>query len=80
MGESVAYRDVVRVLGGARASVLGRFRAGGGDPDRWQRRDREAMADSLPRVEDELELSRGSRAAETRVALRTVRRRLEGDG
>lgn len=59
---------------GVREHVLARFRALGGSPDRWQRRDREAMAEAITRAEDEVE---GSRVVGLCDGLRALRRALE---
>lgn len=58
----------------ARSGALGRFRAGGFEPDDFgsSRPAREAMADALARTEDELELRRARTES-----IRHVRRRLE---
>jgi hypothetical protein len=84
-GSEVAMLRFVDVLGALaehedeRRSVMVRFRAAGGSPDRWQRRDREAMVDALSRVEDIAEIEHHGRWARARVALRIVRRRLEDE-
>ena len=69
------------------ALVMARFRNGGGDLQRWSSRDRRIMAESVTRVEDQVELRRnmggGIRAVDAggklalRLSLRTIRRRLE---
>ena len=73
------YRAVVRTLGAARDPVLDRFAALGGDRDRWQRRDREAMTEALTRTEDEWERDAGrSRdALAARASMQRVRRQVE---
>jgi hypothetical protein len=76
----VSYAEVVRELGPVRDAVLGRFRALGGDMNRWQRQDWDVMARALTAAEDKLELE-ASRSAEkmaARSGLRRVRRALEG--
>ena len=59
------------------ALVLRRFRDLGGDAQRWQPRDRTAMARAISCAEDRLEGARGR--AGLAAELRDVRRRLEGD-
>ena len=70
-------KEVFRAVGDfgdIRERVVARFRANGGDVQRWKRPDLEAMCDALTRVEDSVE---GGRMTEARLALRTTRRRLE---
>lgn len=73
---TVTWPDVARVLHreSTRDAALGRYRAAGWTPDDFasKRKAREAMANALTRVEDQLELSTASRDA-----VRDVRRRLE---
>ena len=72
--------DVLRVLGEhgeVKTDVMARFRALGGSLDRWQRRDREAMADAIASAEDRLEFEARGRITAARVALRALRRQLE---
>jgi len=70
-------KEVFRAVGDhgdIRERVVARFKAGGGDVQRWKRSDMEAMCDALVRVEDEME---GGRMTTARMAVRTTRRRLE---
>lgn len=60
-----------------RKTVLDQFRSGGFNAESWRLRSaREAMAGLLTRAEDRVELEHPGWARD-RVALRTVRRRLE---
>jgi hypothetical protein len=83
-------KDVLAVLrldGWAEETSMERFRARGGVLSRWNRTDREAMADALTAHEDKLEMRRGlaggrdevsnSPKLVRRLRLRTIRRRLE---
>ena len=76
----VPVRRVLALLAEAgeahRRAVLDRFKAAGGDLDRWSRRDLVSMADAITRTEDELELRCSTSPA--RAKLRTLRRSLEG--
>lgn len=60
--------------GDIRERVVARFKANGGDVQRWKRPDMEAMCDALVRIEDEMEAGKMTAA---RMAVRTTRRRLE---
>ena len=67
---------ILRSIGSAeeiRRRVLDAFKAKGGDLDRWQRRDRVAMADAMTATEDAFEGRRSAALAN----LRAARRRLE---
>lgn len=61
----------------ARGMVLARFRAAGGDLDRWSRHDETTMAEAITRTEDEIEL--GPPSPRALANLRAVRRMLEGE-
>jgi len=56
---------------------MDRFRASGGNRDRWAPRDRLAMADAITHTEDWLELEHPGWGE--RAALATMRRALEGE-
>ena len=72
-------RPVYAALADRRVEVVGRFRAAGGDLDRWRARDWALLADELTRLEDALEVvaSRAAAALAQRRALRDARRQLE---
>jgi hypothetical protein len=78
-GSVVKYADVVRVLGRdeTRCQVMERFRASGGNRDRWAASDRLAMASALTQTEDWLELEHPGSVE--RAALSRIRRALEGE-
>ena len=59
-----------------RIEVVARFRTRGGDFARWERIDREHLADAMVCTEDWLELEHPGRKLD-RVELMTARRRLE---
>ncbi len=73
------FRSVARMLGelphDLEARAHARFRALGGDGQRWQKRDVIAMADALTRIEDVCE---AGRPRVDRAPIRDVRRALEG--
>lgn len=76
---SIEYQDVLRVLSrdGLRDLVLGRFRAAGGDPDRFiEAPQRRLMADCLTAGEDWMETSH-PRWTDEREAVKAIRRQLE---
>jgi hypothetical protein len=79
MAKNKGVREVVVALSEAgevaRGEVMLRFRVLGGDLDRWQGRDREAMREAITRTEDWLELEHP--AMRCRDGLRAVRRTLE---
>jgi len=74
----IEYRAVVCAIAGSRDRVLAKFRALGGNPSRWRRRDQEAMAEALSRTEDELELGNPMQRA-AGIKLRQIRRALEDE-
>lgn len=80
-GPAVKLPAVLSVIGHhepTRRLVLDVFKKNGGDLNAWhERRTRDVMADALTRAEDVLEFTKGSFAAESRAAVRLVRRRLE---
>lgn len=74
------FREVVRALSSdepSRELVLVVFKQNGGDRDRWQRRDVEAMASAITTAEDALEIRARGVMTAPRRKLRAVRRRLE---
>lgn len=77
----LGWPDVLRAVQSskARERALVRYRAAGFTPDDFaaKRAAREAMAESLTRTEDELELNPGRAAQSTRATVGVVRRRLE---
>jgi hypothetical protein len=73
-------KDVYKALEGddeTRSGVLARFRALGGDLNRWNRGDRAVMAEAIIRTEDALEGDARGRMTAQRLTLRDVRLRLE---
>jgi hypothetical protein len=73
----VLVKEVFRAVGDhgdLRERLVARFKAAGGDVNRWKRADMEAMCDALVRIEDEME---SGKMTVPRMALRTVRRQLE---
>ena len=79
MPTRLSYPQALRPLDTTRDAVLAAFRSAGGDRNRWQRADWQAMADAMTGAEDALELRRGEHAAAERAAIRQVRRSLETD-
>lgn len=74
----VTYAKVVGRVSGARDDVLAGFKLRGGERDRWQRRDWEAMASVITAVEDREELLKDCEARRAvRSDLMAVRRELE---
>lgn len=79
-GVPTEARTVLATIGPwhwSRPRILSRFRASGGNLDRWARSDREAMVDAITVAEDALEVHTKGRDTEERRALRDIRRRLE---
>lgn len=80
LGGVLGGPDVLRAVPGdeARSLALEHYRGTGFGPDDFgrHRAARQAMADSLTRTEDRLELQ-GSRYDAERIGIRAVRRRLE---
>jgi hypothetical protein len=72
------YAECVRTLGPARQQVIDQFKALGGDRNRWQAQDRDAMAIAITIAEDHVEYLRDCPARQRhRKDMKTVRRRLE---
>ena len=79
MKKTITFQQVLKVIGelDCRPAIMARFKARGGDVNRWQLRDLDAMAEALTRTEDELESRHGSKAAAAKAAIGPLRRAIE---
>jgi hypothetical protein len=77
-GAHLPLRTVLKRLAGSTQIILAKFKLLGGDANRWQAKDVQAMTRAISWAEDRAELKSGPRAH--REALRAVRRHLEDEG